>query len=112
MNKVAGLIIGGFLGYIAGYFVVFVQLELAGLPPVAQGIGKMAAALAPDAILFMAIGGVVGLIIGWFADKEQGFLYKQHPPKLTKNAQQSLKEPLNNSGIEMEAFQIQLMGMS
>ena len=63
MNYLIGMIIGGFGGWLSGYWLVMSRLE--GQGGLAVLIGTQAAPTAPDTILCMGIGAAIGLGLAW-----------------------------------------------
>lgn len=58
--------IGGFCGWAVGYFTVISRFQDQGA--LAQGIGAVMAPTAPDTMLFMVIGVIVGFVVAGIAE--------------------------------------------
>ena len=67
MKKLAGLLIGGFIGGAYGYITFMIKASE--MSDVAFALSAITAIVAPDTILRAILGGFLGLIIGWFFDR-------------------------------------------
>lgn len=81
MRYLIGMIMGGFGGWLGGYWLVMSRLE--GQGGLALLIGTQAAPTAPDTILCMAAGAALGIGLAWVLRPKAGadtYRYQPHPP--------------------------------